>query len=249
LTLVFVVTYFAHKLSLRILTTLKDSLMPNRRDEIPKQTDNKFSLEENLRQRSYYEKYYEDLAAHATKMESIGQHEIAEEDRAEMQNVSRKLGDLVKESFDNYDQGQSENQQISQAGEAASGNSISQGEIDHQDVNQEETEKQGQDNPPQIEDLPQEDLIPVDKSHFTEEALEAQSRADAQLAADEAAMDKTIKQFYADQGEGSPMESNDLEVSGEVVNGQSSSEGVDSDGQEQVETSSEEQDYDYGYGM
>ena len=56
-----------------------------------------FSLEKNLRLRAYYEKYYEDLAAHATQMEKIGQHEFAKDSRDEMGRTSRILGDLVRE--------------------------------------------------------------------------------------------------------------------------------------------------------
>jgi len=71
-------------------------------DNSQNQSENGFSLEENLRQRDYYEKYYEDLATHASKMDEIGQHEIAEADREEMAYVSGVLGDLTRDKFENY---------------------------------------------------------------------------------------------------------------------------------------------------
>ncbi|HAF48004.1 MAG TPA: hypothetical protein DCL08_02045 [Anaerolineaceae bacterium] len=189
------------------------------------QSENAFSLEENLRQRDYYEKYYEDLAAHASKMDEIGQHEIAEADREEMAYVSGVLGDLTREKFENYD--------------------------NRQDIQQADTKEQGQINQNQVDDIPQEDLIPVDKSHFTEDALEAQAHADEQLAAEEAAMDEKIQQFYAEQEQDSGMQNaeNQVNQADEAVNEQTTGDSETAEAAQEEASSSEEEDYSYGYGM
>jgi hypothetical protein len=194
-------------------------------DNSKNKSENVFSLEENLRQRDYYEKYYEDLAAHASKMDKIGQHEIAEADREEMAYVSGVLGDLTREKFENYD--------------------------NQQDIQQADTEEQVQINQNQVEDIPQEDLIPVDKSHFTEEALEAQAHADEQLAAEEAAMDEKIQQFYAEQEQVSGMQNagNQVHQADEAVNEQTTDASETAEAAHEEASSSEEEDYSYGYGM
>ena len=49
-----------------------------------------------------------------------------------------------------------------------------------------------------VDDIPEEDRIPSDKSHFTQETLEAEVRADEQLAAEEADLDERIAQIEAE---------------------------------------------------
>lgn len=189
------------------------------------QSEKAFSMEENLRQRDSYEKYYEDLAAHAKQMDEAGQHEIAEADRQEMAYVSGVLGELTKESFENYD--------------------------NQQDIQQADNKEQESLNEDQVKDIPQEDLIPVDKSHFTDEALEAQARADEQLAAEESARDEKIKQFYAkeDQGPGVENNAHDTDQSVETENEQITGTSETEESAQEESSSPQEEDYYYGYGM
>jgi hypothetical protein len=235
--------------------------MPNDGDDLKNQTEEPFSLKENFRQRSYYEKYYEDLAAHANKMEEKGQHEIAEADRAEMQHVSKVLDDLVKEKFEKYDKQQPENQQTTQQNNQerdAAKSELNTGHLkipdqskqieNHQDIIQEETIQQEQLDQSQVEDIPQEDLIPADKSHFTDEALEAHNRADKQLAATEAAIDQKIKVLEAETEQGESMdrgtdlspEENKPSINSEELSG--------SDVSDKSIQTEQDQSYDYGYG-
>ena len=44
----------------------------------------------------------------------------------------------------------------------------------------------------------EEDLIPVDRSHFSQDILEAEARADEELNAQEAALDSTIREIEAE---------------------------------------------------
>lgn len=194
-------------------------------DNSQNQSENGFSLEENFRQRDDYEKYYEDLATHASKMDEIGQHEIAEADREEMAYVSGVLGDLTREKFENYD--------------------------NQLNIKQADTEEQEQINQNQVEDIPQEDLIPVDKSHFTEEALEAQAQADDQLAAEEDAMDEKIQQFYAEQEQDSAVQTteNQVDQADEAVHEQTTDASETAESAQEEAPLSEEEDYSYGYGM
>jgi hypothetical protein len=190
-----------------------------------------FSLEENLRQRAYYEKYYEDLASHAAQMDKIGQHEIAEEDREEMKNASRILGDLVREKQANYDQQNSSTSQEKTLPQEKADQQVSQAAR-----TPETTNEQAQSNDYEIDDIPEEDRIKVDKSHFTDEALEAEARADAQLAADEAAMDERIKQVEAEFNQ-EAQQDNDIAKSESQSNKQD----------ESVDPAPSQDDY-YGYG-
>jgi hypothetical protein len=48
-------------------------------------------------------------------------------------------------------------------------------------------------------DTAEQDLIPVDRSHFTDEALQAMENAEAELAAEEARIDAVIQEFYAEE--------------------------------------------------
>ena len=194
-------------------------------NNLKKQSGNAFSLEENLRQRDYYEKYYEDLAAHAARMDEAGQHEIAKADREEMEYVSGVLGELTKESLENYD--------------------------NQQDIQQADTKEQESLNQDQVEDIPQENQIPVDKSHFTDEALEAQASADEKLAAEEAALDEKIKQFYAEEDQGSGIENSEYQVNQpeEAANEQTTGASETVEASQEEPSSSKEEDHYYGYGM
>lgn len=232
--------------------------MPINNSNLQNQSENTFSLEENLRHRDYYEKYYEDLAEHASKMDKKGQHEIEEADREEMEYVSGVLGKLTREKFEKYDKQQT-NEEINEVKETAQAEidtdreieNQSSNEITQQDIHQGETQEKEQTNQNQVEEIPKEDLIPVDKSHFTEEALEAQARADEQLAAEEAAMDEKIKQYYTEQEQYLDMQTaeNQMNQANVAFNEQTKSASETLEASQEIETASEEEDYYYGYGM
>jgi len=118
-------------------------------------------------------------------------------------------------------------------------------------IKQADTEEQEQINQNQVEDIPQEDLIPVDKSHFTEEALEAQAQADDQLAAEEDAMDEKIQQFYAEQEQDSTVQTteNQVDQADEPVHEQTTDASETAESAQEESSSSQEEDYYYGYGM
>jgi len=217
-----------------------------------------FSSKENLRQRAYYEKYYEDLAAYASRMDELEKHDEAKEAREEMKHVSGILGDLTKESFENTNYEQTDN--IQSTSNLNNEDLISQSELDKdqnrgiqepdQETNQiendiENIENQAQD---QIADIQEENLIPVDKSHFTSEALEAEARADADLAEHEAAMQTRINKIYAENQIDETAENAQIPSSGEEpeqgYNDENNPKPDTNDG-----SSSEEEDYSYGYGM
>lgn len=205
-----------------------------------------FSLEEKLRQRTYYEKYYEDLAAHAAKMEEMGHHGQAELDRQEMAHTSQILGELTAESLD-YEKSQAQTANTDQTPQEAhpeSGVELSE--------NEQNSEKQDKGITPTQEERPNrsevqdEGLIPVDKSHFTEEALKAEARADQQLAVEEAEMDERIKkaQVTIEEQEQASQSSSPMNSS------ETAPESGSKNSQENEQNSpSEEEDYHYGYGM
>jgi len=217
------------------------------------QNEKPFSLEENLKQRAYYEKYYEELAAHASEMDKKGQHELAEDSRQEMRRVNNILGDLVSEKVENYDRLPIKDAQTDLEMDNVNQNEQSGQNMDHdsdllkspQEINQTAKDLS------QAKDIPQEDLIPVDKSHFTDEALEAQARADADLAAAEEAMEETVEQYYAELDDQSiePAGENAAKTSETAQEQQALDNTVESSENEEGESSSEEEDYYYGYGM
>lgn len=158
-----------------------------------------FSLEENLRQRAYYEKYYEDLAAHATLMDQKGLHEEAQFDRDEMERTGRILGDLVREK-----QAYDDQQNLSATQEKTSPQEQADQQVSQAAMTPETTSKQAQDSHHEIEDTPEEDRIKLDKSHLSQEVRDAEIRADQQLAAEEAAMDERIKEVETELDQDEP---------------------------------------------
>ena len=206
-----------------------------------------FSLEENLRQRAYYEKYYEDLAAHASKMEAMGQHDEAGLDRQEMAHTSQILGELTAEKWEyEKSQPQSINPGQNPAQETHLAAGVEPLEDQQASVEQVRASAPIQDQTAKLSEVQDEDLIPVDKSHFTEEALESQARVDQQLAEYEAEMSERFekiqaeieKQEQAQQGE-TPLTATEQAPDTESNASQES----------KPDSPSEEQDYDYGYGM
>jgi len=215
-----------------------------------------FSPEENLRARSYYENYYEELAAHATEMEKKGQHELAQDSRDEMDRVSVNLGDLTKEYqayFDAQQLAQSQAFQRTQSpDQAARPEMILTNENNPSQSDQQEIEKPEQTNPAEIADIPQEELIPVDKSHFTQEALDAQARADKELAEEEAAMDKKIRSITAEIEEQEKGETRDYSERQSQEGSQEQLRSTTAETESQdvgTSSSSEDEDYYHGYGI
>jgi hypothetical protein len=155
-----------------------------------------YSLEENLRQRAYYEKYYEDLAAHASHMDELGNHDLAELDREEMKYASSVLGDLVAEKNEFEEKQLHSLNHAEPPAEKFGNEKQSDIHLHNQQTTSPATEQKATVEQSDIiskAETTEEGLIPADKSHFTDEALEAEEWADEQLAKDEAEMEERIK--------------------------------------------------------
>lgn len=230
--------------------------MKKENDHQHDRTKTPFSPEENLRARSSYEKYYEELADHATEMEKKGQHELAQDSRDEMGRVSAILGDLAKEHqayFDAQQLAQSQAFQQSQSPDQAVRPEININNENNPSQNsQQEIETPEQTNSAEMADIPQEELIPVDKSHFTQEALDAEARADQELSMEEAGMDTKIRSITAEIEEQEKGETRDYSERQSQEGSQEQLRSTTAETESQdvgTSFSSEDEDYYHGYGI
>jgi len=179
---------------------------------------NGFSLEENIRQRAYYEKYYEDLAEHAAMMEEIGKNDVAYEDREKMDHVGKILNDLHIEKHENYGNDQIENSNIEE----------------QQGINQNPRLRLNNDNEYKVDDIAEENLVNIEKSQDSIDEYKDEGWADKQLVEKEKAMEEKIKTVDSDLEEKQKSNPNEIDSTTEDPY--------------QNKDSSKEDSYDYGYG-
>jgi len=122
------------------------------------------------------------------------------------------------------------------------GMAIEQG--DEEQIGHDKVELLSEDSEEELSDIYKQDLLPVDKSHFTSEALEAMENADRKLAKQEAEMDAKLVEFYKEEDKKSAENKPIKETAQQTVSPTATGGALEED-----EDQSQDYDYHSGYGM